>query len=726
MQNRTEKSTFILGSYVALTVIALLPTDLYAAVVRFEITAREPIAGGHAFGHAGAYERIVGRVHFAIDPELRQNQSIIDLEHAPRNGDGQVEFTADLFILAPRDLTKTNGAALYDVNNRGRKLALTFFNDAPQRSDPKTLEDGGNGFLFRQGFVVVWSGWDGELLPDNDLMRLYPPIAEDTNHPITGPVRYETSVNEPTTRVNVNTGRDNHGAYRPTEAGLNNATLTWRLRPGDPRVPIPREQFRLDVTDVEPVAPGQLPRIELVVPAGLRPGYLYEVIYEARDPLVHGVTFASVRDLMSALKYGEGINNPLVLKGQPVSPLDSAPGEDSNLTNRQRNVTAGRGRNTSGPVRRAHGFGVSQSGRFLREFLYGAFNEDERGRRVFDGLVPHVAGGGLGSFNHRFAQPTAYNTQHELHDFCCDRFPFAYEEQHDPLSKQSDGILKRSEETSTAPLVMHTQSSAEYWTRSGSLPHTTPDGTRDAQVPDNVRFYTFGGTQHGPASWPPKPGMGQQPANPGDYRPLLRALLLALDRWAKDDTPPPASVYPRINDGTLASRENVHSGFPRIPGVRCPEVILSPALLDFGSRWQQMRIMDIQPPRTQGAYRTLVPISDADGNDRGCLLPPEVAVPLATFTGWNLRNRQAGAENELVSLMGSYIPFPRTRMERQSTGDPRRSLEERYSSLDEYLDKLRTRCESMVRDGYLLDEDVPRVLHRQEQIAEPLFEGSEE
>lgn len=665
----------------------------HGRVTRFEIVTREPFAGGQAFGEVGSYERILGKVHFAIDPQARQNVAIVDLQHADRNEEGLVEFSSDLYILAPRDLAKASGAALYGVNNRGRILSLRFFNDAPGVNVPKTAEHAGNGFLFRHGWIVVLSGWDGELLPGNDLLRLYAPQATDGNKPITGPVRYETFVKEPTIRVPVNAARDNHGAYRPTEEGIENATLTWRLRPGDTRVRIPREQFQLHVEDVKPVASGQLPAIELVVPAGLEPGYLYELIYQAQDPLVHGVCFASVRDLMTALKHAEGDENPLLIDGKPA-------------------------------VRRAHAFGVSQSGRFLREYVYSGFNEDEQGRQVFDGLMPHVAGGGLGSFNHRFAQPTAFNTQHELQDFCSDRFPFSYGDDKDPYTKETDGILRVARKTKTQPRVMHTQTSAEYWTRSGSLPHTNATATKDADVPENVRFYAFGGTQHGPATWPPSRGQGQQLMNPGDYRPLLRALLLSLDRWSKDGTPPPTSVYPRIADGTLVPFNAESTGFPSIPNVRYPEVILQPSYLDFGSRWRNESIMDVQPPRKKGSYHVLVPAADADGIDRGCLLPPEVAVPLATFTGWNLRHRDAGAENELFGLMGSYIPFAKSKEMREKLGDPRLSIAERYQSIDGYAAKLKARCTMMVRQGYLLEEDVPEIVTRQIRIATSEFEAA--
>ncbi len=659
-----------------------------AEVTRFEITAREPFAGGEAFGDAGPYERIIGRVHYALDPQAPQNLAIVDLALAPTNGKGRVEFSADLFILAPQDLSKARGAALYDVNNRGNKLALRFLNDAPGGNNPQAA---GNGFLMREGWVVVWSGWSAELLPGDARLRLAAPrVAPQNNQTVRGKVRYEVSVDLPTQRASVN--RENHGAYRPTEEGLRQATLTWRLRSGDPRTPIPREQFRLHVTESESESRDVLPLIDLELPAGLEPGYLYELVYEAHEPLVQGVGLAAVRDLMTALKRGEGEGNPLLLAGRPA-------------------------------VDRAHGFGVSQSARFLREFLYSGFNQDERGRQVFEGLIPHVAGGGMGSFNHRFAQPTAFNTQHELHDWPCDRFPFAYETHTDPYTGRREGIQQRAEDAGVLPKVMHTQSSAEYWSRSGSLVHTDPSGERDSQPPENVRIYAFGGTQHGPSAYPPNRGGGQALANPADYRPLLRALLTALDAWANDGAPPPPSVYPKIAEGTLVSWEQAHTGFPPIPGVRYPEVIQQPRWLDLGPDWHEHGIAAKQPPETLGKYRVLAPKCDEDGIDRGCLLPPEVAVPLATYTGWNLRHRELGAENELVGLIGAYLPFPATIQERTERGDPRRSLEERYGAWAAYREKLEAECRRLIREQYLLPEDLERIVEREEERHRARFDN---
>ena len=385
---------------------------------------------------------------------------------------------------------------------------------------------------------------------------------------MTGLVRCEIVPSSDTKRTVINWA--NHGAYRPTPRGLKEVTLTHRIRPSEPRVTVARRDWKLIVSEVK-AAPdstqskplvGQLPKVELEYEPGLKKGHIYELIYEAQDPNVMGVCFPAVRDLMSALKHGSGADNPLLLNGQPV-------------------------------VKRAHGFGVSQSGRFLREMLYWGFNEDERGRQVFDGVIPHVSGSGLGSFNHRFAQPTRHAAQHDHHDYPPDRFPFSYGVQRDPLSKQTDGILKRCEASGTTPIVLHTQSEAEYWTRSGSLTHTDPLGKQDFENPDSVYIYLFGGTQHGPGGWPPAKGDGQTPGNPGDYRPFLRSLLLKMDEAVKGTGKLPPSVFPTIRSQTLVDWRRDSTGFPAIPGVRYPAVIQQPAWLYFGPRWAKERIVDL-------------------------------------------------------------------------------------------------------------------------------------
>lgn len=663
----------------------IISSSVWAEVTRFEITEHEPFAGGMSFGEVGEYERIVGKVYFELDPMAEANRHVIDLDLAPRNSRGRVELSSDLYILAPKDPMKGNGGLIYGVNNRGNLNLLRHFNYGAGGNAPKDEKHAGDGFLMRHGFTVVWSGWDGELLPGNGRLRLSPPQVDGD---IIGKVRCEIVPGGDTKRTLINWG--NHGSYRPTQKGMKTATLTQRLLAGHPRVQIPRSEWKLLVSEVESDSPSQLPKVELEYPAGLKRLHIYELIYEAQDPVVMGTCFTSVRDLVSALKHGTGKDNPLLVKGRS-------------------------------PINRAHSHGVSQSGRFLREMMYWDFNADERGRKVFDGIIPHVSGSGMGSFNHRFAQPTRHAGQHDHHDYPPDRFPFAYETQSDPLSGLTEGILARSAKSGTAPLVMHTQSASEYWHRSGSLVHTDSLGTKDAQIPNNVRIYFFGGTQHGPSSFTTKIGSGQTAPNPADYKPFVRALLLALDRWAKDGTMPPASVYPKISEGTLVVWTQNATGFPKIPGIEYPSVIQQPSYLDFGPRWQTQRIVDQQPPIARGDYRVLVPRSGPDGNELGCLSAPEVAVPVATYASWRLRPADGPAASQLYSLSGSYIPFPVTKNDRERTGDPRQSVEERYGTLDNYLKRLMARCRRYEKDGYFLPEDTDRTLRIQRDRVAPLF-----
>ncbi len=413
---------------------------------------------------------------------------------------------------------------------------------------------------------------------------------------------------------------------------------------------------------------------------------LYELICECAGSIVQGTGFAAVRDLISFLRYdGSGKN--------PCRREDGTPA-----------------------CRRALAFGVSQSGRFLRHLLWQGFNVDEQGRPVFDGLMPHVAGGGLGFFNHRFAQPTRHNGQHEDHLYPADIFPFTYGESEDPFTGSRAAILHGSAKEKTLPRVMHTQSAAEYWHRSGSLVHTDPLGKVDAEIPENVRIYAFGGTQHGPASDPPTRGMGDNLANPGDYRPLLCALLDALDSWVRDGTSPPASVYPRIDGWTLVDWKQAATGFPSIPGVRYPGVIQQPVYADYGPEFATRGIISREPPKVLGHYTVLVPKSGSDGNDLGTLLPAEVAVPLATYTGWNLRRSEFGADGQLLNLTGSYIPFCKTKAERLKIGDPRPALEERYESFAAYRESFEKRCGEMVQKRTLLPEDAKRLLESREKL----------
>lgn len=684
-------------AFVFVVTAQLLTADyLWAELTSLKILRREPFAGGKTFGDVGPYERIIGLAKYEIDPAHARNQGIVDLNLAPRNAAGKVEFEADVDLLAPVDPAKGNGAIFYDVNNRGGKLALRFFNHAKMTNTPTTAEDAGDGFLMRRGYVIVWSGWLGELLPGDGRLRMRAPVALQDGKPLRGLVRYEIMTDEPA-EVMPLTRREGHGAFPLTERGQAEATLTWRQRENDPRVPIPRGQWSIESGDVKSVefgVTGTLPHLRLRVADGFRPGFLYELIGECEGSIVQGVCYPAVRDLISFFKHETSEQNPFrTVDGKPL-------------------------------LTRAHGFGVSQSGRYLRNFLYLGFNADEADRKVFDGLMPHVGGAGLGYFNHRFAQPTKFASQHLEHLYPSDYFPFAYGDDVDPFTQQTDGLQRRlhGDEAKFLPKVMNTQGAGEYWSRAGSLVHTDPLGTRDAEVPENVRLYSFGGTQHSAATGPLDAGYGDNLLNPADYNPFLRVLLDALDSWAKDSKTPPPSVYPRIADGTLVDWRRESTGFPLIPGVRYPELIQTARRLDFGPDFWTKGISTIEPPRELEAYKVLAPRVGPDGNDLGTLLPIEVAVPTATYTGWNLRRADAGAEGEMVALMGSYIPFPKTKADRTATGDPRESLEERYGNYAEYERRFREACADYVKRGYLLQEDADRLISRLGSVKEMFAE----
>lgn len=643
-----------------------------ARVSRLEIRERVPFEGGRSFGSVGPYERIRGTVHFEVDPRSKANRPVVDLNLAPRNGKGRVEFSADFEILTPADPGRANGTLLYDVNNRGGRTALGMFNG------------GADGFLMRQGYTVAASGWIAEVLPGDDRLRLQAPQAYENGKLLTGKVRAEMVPDAPATRLDI-AQWGNQGSYPPTERGLQEATLTVRERERDQRTPIPRDRWRLERI---PVSGSMLPRVELVLEGGFQPGSIYELIYEAEGSVVQGLGLAGIRDLVSFLKHDRSPENPLAHNGKPA-------------------------------VSRAIGFGVSQSGRCLRQLVYDGFNADERGRIVFEGLWPHVAGAGMGFFNHRFASPTRHNAQHDNHLYPADVFPFTYGEEKDPFTGRTDGILRKARAQGVVPKVFHTQTSAEYWHRSGSLVHTDPRGVRDAVLPDEVRIYAIGGAQHGPGSGIPGPkGNGELPANPTDYRPLLRGLLVALNEWVASGKEPPPSRYPRLQDGTLGPWQEPLSGWKAIPGVRYPTVIQQPEWLDHGPEFLSHRRLTILPPRRLGLYGVRVPLyaspqwplGDVDV-EQGMLDLPSVAVPVGTFTGWNLRGPRIGAEGELLSLTGGYIPFARTRAEREHSGDPRPSLEERYGlSFDRYLGSFQAWTDRLIRERYLLDEDRERLL----------------
>jgi hypothetical protein len=643
--------------------------------IRLRFDIREPFADGMAFGNVGPYERLVGRVFFAIDPDDPANRTIVDLDHAPRNAAGLVEYSTDVYILKPLELGRGNRRLLYDVNNRGNKRAVQFFNDAPHSNEPRTAQHAGNGFLMRRGYTIVWSGWQGDILAGDGRLTIQLPVARENGSPITGVVRTEFIADEPGLVCLPLSGNDYSLSYEAHALDTRAATFTCREYEADPRQPLPAEawQFAKLDGDGRPVPAST----HCYLPEGFKSGWIYELIYTAKDPLVMGLGFTGLRDLLSFLVHAavdaEGTPNPL------------------------RAHAAG--------IDKVYGWGRSQSGRYLREFVYRGFNQDGQGHRVFDAIAPHVAGGGRIILNHRFAQPGRHPRQHEDHLYASDQFPFAYTTMTDPLTGKTDGILKRPD---TDPLVIHTQTSAEYWERRGSLVHTDAAGN-DVKDHEKAREFLFASSQHhaDPNSGPLQ-GAHRGLSNPLNTTPLLRALLDVLDAWATHSTPPPPSRAPSRANGTLVSAAVVQERFPKIPGVDCPGQPNRLFVQEFGADFDR-GILSKEPPEEDRSkeYAVLVPQIDADGNDAAGIRTPHVEVPLATFTGWNFRP-EGSAEKALAGLIGRYLPFAKAADERAASGDPRPSIQERYRSKAHYVRAIAIAAQRLVEQRLLLEEDADR------------------
>ena len=644
-------------------VMAGLSAPAFADVTRLEIARREVVLQGRAFGAAGPYEKLVGTVHFALDPSAPRNQRIVDLGLAPRNARGLVEFSADVYVLKPVDPAKGNGRLLYEAGNRGTKRILPVFQNGVGADDPSTEADFGNGALMQQGFTLVWMGWQWDVPAGR--MRMAIPIATEAGRTITGLVRGNIIPGaNATTALIADRG---HEAYPVVDPDGREHVLYVRTRPTDALAVVPRERWRF-------TAPGTL-----TLDGGFEAGRIYDVVYRARDPRVVGVGLAGTRDLISFFKHATAA------EGNPV------PG-----------------------IRHAIGWGVSQTGRFLRHFVYEGFNEDTAGRQVFDGVFDQVGGAGRGSFNHRFGQQSRDQLQHFNIQYPVDMFPFTDDDQTDPVSGTRDGLLAAARRSGTVPKMVHLLTNSEYFNRAGSLVHTDPGGTADVAPPSTSRIYMVASAPHIVGPFPPAPYtdkdfVGQADMNPLVYTPVIRALFRALDRWVAEGVAPPPSRYPTLADGTLVTPEK--AGWPTIPGVRMPPAPMTTYHLDFGPEWQQGRVT-LEPPRLGAPFVSLVPAVDDAGNDRAGIRLPEIAVPLATHTGWNYRRPDIGAPDRLASEIGAYRPLPRTAADRTSTGDSRPSIQERYASREDYLGRIALAAVALVRDRYLLAEDVPDMITR--------------
>jgi Alpha/beta hydrolase domain len=620
-----------------------------AEVVKIDVRRRDD---------AGTHERVIGRVYFAIDPTLPANRIIADIDLAPRNAAGKVEFSSDLLYFRPKQADRARGSVFIEVVNRGRDQSLAIMSGAEQRDLSPESWSLGDRFLLEQGFAVAFLGWQFDVEPSQGL-TFQAPIA-----PVEGVVRG--------TYIESNRGNrsaDFALAYCASGPGQKNATLTFRTKMDETPRPLPRDiwQFSANGCSVH------LGTGDSRIDAGL-----YEVIYQAKGSPVAGLGLAAIRDFAAYLRHGKA---GATLRENPAA------------------------------IQRVVGYGYSQSARFLREFVRDGFNADERGRAVFDGLMIASAGAGGGSFNHRFAMPGQAGNSVLSVLRPVDLPPFT-----------DDGLLAKARAAKVTPKIFYTFSSTEYWARAGSLTTSDDGRNgvvHDAPLAATSRLYFLAGTPHAAGALPLiRDQTFQHFINFAQQRWAQRALLLDLDAWIRNESEPPASQYPSISRGELVAREDVH--FPAAPSF--PFVSYMPQVwrMDYGPRYATTKVITREPPQLGTPYRVLVPQVNADGNDVSGVRLPELTVPLGTYTGWNIAvPRSSGLLSGLgylSGLVGGFEPFALTKEEREKHGDARLSIAERYAGRQDYLDRVREAVENLVRQRFMRVEDESAVLQESERI----------
>jgi Alpha/beta hydrolase domain len=639
-----------------------------ARITRIDIEKIEsPTFGGASFGNSGPYEKLSGKAYGELDPAHELNRNVALLDKAPRNAAGRVEYSIDILIMKPVDMSRGNRTLIYDTVNRGNLRAIEVFNlDGVPTNNPTSPKDAGDGFLFKQGYSIVSSGWPGDALPGNNrLTARYPVAREADGKAITQTITVDFVFTKPAYTVSV--GYDG-GDTRPYPAVLERASEAQLYRRAGASAP--RETISKSEWSFGKCADGKnttASDVDVCYPAGFTTNYLYDLVYVARDPVVMGIGFASTRDLMSFLRHERSEANPMMRGG-----------------------TA----NVADPVRFAIGFGRSQSGRYIKDFVYQGFNLDENKRLVFEGLMPLISGSRLMSINAPFGMPSR-SPGH----YGGDQFPHTYATLEDPISKKRDGWLARCTAQNACPKVMHMDSGTEAWLGRNALVITDASGKKDQPIPDNVRLYYFASTQHNPSAKADY-GICKNLSNINPRIENIRALLVAMQAWIAENKLPPASRFPRVSDGTLVAPAPADKfGFPAIPGVV------------YNGKYPALTLKDykVQPPRgiPGTEYPALAPKVDADGNDIGGIRSVALEVPLATYMGWN-HQRAGFMENELCNLQGSTIPLAKTAAERGA--DPRPSLQERYGNKTNYVARVEAAAAKAVKEGFMLPDDAARVI----------------
>lgn len=657
--------------FVLFLIVASFVLRLNARVLRVEVDSRTVVLNGHVFGDAGVYERIAGRVYFSVAVTNPHNARLVDLRNAVNLKDGEVEFSADFVSIRPKDIRKGNGSMILEVPNRGQLGIMRLVDGGNSQ-----LTDAGDAWLLRKGFTVTTLGWQWDAAGENAL-RLYAPIAKENGSTITGLLRGDlmpSAVMPVIPLGHLITGRIGGIEYPVAAPDDARNVLTVRDSRDAPRKLIPRSEWQFARLAAGKPVPSNR---HIHLDGGFQPGKLYEYVYVVQDPVVAGLGFAAIRDYAAYAKHSPDA------------------------------VT---------PAERIYGEGISQTGRYLRDFLYEGFNADEDGRMALDGVLAHVAGAGRGSFNYRFAQPSRDAQPTSSVDFPTDIFPFTDQPEVDPVTGVTGGLLDRAVADKVSPKIFLSNTSYEYWGRAAALIHTSADGQHDVEISENVRIYKFTGLQHFSGPFPPAKGsgdlLGQQPESPLPIRYLWRSMITNMDAWARSNALPPASSYPKLADGSLVTLQAY--AFPAIPGIQKPHEASEGLRLDFGPHWRQ-GILSLQPPKTGPHFPVLVSRVDIDGNEHSGIRLPEVVVPLATYASWNLRDQSIGAPDQRVAFEDSFIAFPKSAAERAKTGDPRKSITERYASRDDYLRSYTSALDDLVKQRWILPEDRAAMLQRGEQ-----------
>jgi hypothetical protein len=690
-----RKSLVLLA--VGFLMAAAVPGPSEARVVRFVVEQQRSFAGGVAWGTSGPYERLDGTAYMEVDPQDPLNAVIVNLDKAPRNARGMVEYSAPFFILKPVDMARGNHKIWYAINNRGNKSGLLSFPAAPlspSTNDP--LNYAGDGLQLRLGYAIVDAGWQGDVAPgDNRLFPNFPVAIQPDGSPIVAAVRSEYSdrtIPDAGTFTLPLKGNPAFRAYEAADTNTAHSTLTVRSEVDGAKAPIPSNRWAFGRC---PTGAGSLvpTTTDICFFDGFRGDKLYELIYPAKNPIVMGLGYAVTRDIGSFLRSQthDDVGNP--------NPLALSPAHVG--------------------IRRAYSSGSSSTGMYQRDFLYLGFNEDESHRKVFDAVQIIIAGTHRLFANVEFADPNIYSRQDDRHDFLSASVPpLTFAVTTDPISGIRDGILKRP---TTDPLVFQLDCGAEFWHMQASL--NVHDGLGDpVPIPKNVRLYFNSGFGHGRVAGllsPPEPrGICQNltQAGGGNTR-SLRALLIALDAWADQGVEPPKSNYPRVQDKTLVSLDEYQAAFPAIPGAAVTTVVNELEQLNYGPEFNSAGgRLTVLPPVLGPSYQVVVPKPDKDGVDIAGIRPVEVEAPLGTNAGWNVRAPGHRAPNLCGpgAGPGSFIPFAVTKAERLASGDPRKSLEERYKDHDGFVKAVKHAAKQLVHERFLLEEDAETFINAAE------------